>query len=150
MRRFLYCAACTLLLSAGCARQMQSPETIAALSAELRAPKVAVDSDCIFSAPMPGQYIAYRIFGLCMFSGAELRLYHGGAKPALAYSWPVTALKSWAFHGDTFTIVTEVGNFGLVLKDASAFIAVLRANRVPENDKLPIYRARDTSPFNWM
>jgi len=149
MRYILSCMACVLALGTGCARQIPAT-AITALSAEFNAPQVAVDSDCIFSVPIPKEYIAYRISGLCLFSDTQLRLYYGGEKPLLAFAWPITAIKSWAFHTDTFTVVTEAGNFGLVLKDAAAFIAVLRAHGVPENDKLPLFRAKDPSPFNWM
>lgn len=145
----MLCAACILVFVTGCARQVPAT-TIAALSAEFHAPQVAVDSDCIFSAPTPNKFIAYRIYGLCLFSDTQLRLYYGGEKPELAFAWPINAIKSWALHGDTFTMATESGNFGLVLGDSAAFIAVLRMHGVPEDDKLPLFRAKDTSPFNWM
>ena len=150
MRHLLFCAVCVLaVFGAGCAHQIPATE-IAALSAEFHETPVVVDNDCIFSAPTTGKYAAYRIFGLCMFSDTRLRLYYGGDKPSLAFSWPVTAIKSWAFHTDTFTLVTEAGNFGMVLKDPAAFIAVLRAHGVPENGELPLFRAKDPSPFDWM
>jgi len=150
MRDKLILGLCALTLIAGCARQPPSPATISALSAEFNAARVVVDSDCIFSAPVKNEFIAYRLFGLCLFSGTQLRLYNGGEKPAMAFAWPVAAIKSYAFHSDTFTLVTDAGNFGLVLKDAPGFIAVLRAQGVPEDSKLPLFRAKDPSPFNWM
>lgn len=136
-------------LGAGCVHRVPTA-AIAALSAEFHAPQVIVDSNCIFSAPTPHKYIAYRIQGLCLFSDTQLRLYYGGEKPELAFAWPITAIKSWALHGDTFTMVTESGNFGLVLKDSPAFIGVLRMHGVYEDNNLPLFRAKDTSPFNWM
>lgn len=148
MRHLLLCTACVMALGTGCARQVPAV-AIAALSAEFNAPQM-VDSDCIFSEPTPNKYIAYRIHGLCLFSDTQLRLYYGGEKPSLAFAWPITAIKSWAFHTDTFTVVTESGNFGLVLENAAAFITVLRTHDVPENDKLPLFRAKDPSPFHWM
>ena len=120
------------------------------MSAEFHAPTVVVDTDCIFSAPRPNEYKAYRISGLCMFSDTQLRLYYGGKDPSLAYTWQLAAIKSWVLHNDTFTLVTEAGNVGLVIKDADTFAAELRKHGVPENDKLPLYRAKDPSPFLWM
>lgn len=150
MRTKLILALTALSFAAACARQPPSPATISALSAEFNAAPVVVDSDCIFSAPVKSEFIAYRLFGLCLFSAAQLRLYYGGDKPALAFAWPMAAIKSYAFHGDTFTLVTDAGNFGLVVKDAPGLIAALRAQRVPEDSKLPLFRAKDSSPFSWM
>jgi len=150
MRTEFSLALCVLTLAAGCGRQPPSPATISALSAEFNAARVVVDSDCIFSEPVKNEFVAYRRFGLCLFSDTQLRLYYGGEKPAIAFPWPVSAIKSYAYHTDTFTLVTDAGNFGLVLKDAPGFIAVLRAHGVPEDGKLPLFRAKDPSPFNWM
>ena len=151
MRISLIIPLCALSLIAGCASEPPSGATIAALSAEFNTPKVIADNDCMFSAPVRNAYVAHRLYGLCLFSDSQLRLYYGGKKPPLAFAWPITDIKSWALHTDIFTVVTEAGNFGLVLKDTAGFIAVLRAHNVPENDKLPEYRAKDTIPtFNWM
>jgi hypothetical protein len=141
---------CSLTLIAGCAGQPPSAATIAALRTEPHMTKAVVDSDCMYSVPVRNQYIAYRLNGLCLFSDSELRLYYGGEKPPLAFALPITAIKSWAFHPDIFTVVTEAGNFGLVLKDSAGFVAVLRAHGIPENDKLPVFRAKDPSPFAGM
>ena len=130
MRHIVFYAAAVLALGGGCASPL-APATLAALRAELQAPQAVADGDCIFSAPIPGDYIAYRLFGLCLFSATRLRLYYGGEKPVLAYDWPIAAIKSWALHGDTFTVATDAGNFGLVLKERAAFIAVLRAQGIP-------------------
>jgi len=150
MRTKLIFAVCVLTLAAGCSRQPPSPATISALSAEFNAARVVVDTDCIFSAPVKNEFIAYRLFGICIFSDTQLRVYYGGEKPALAFAWPIAAIKSYAFHTDTFTLVTDAGNFGLVVKDAPGFLAVLRARGVREDSGLPLFRAKDPSPFNWM
>ena len=139
-----------LLLLCACAGQQPSSTTLAAMRAEFAGGTAVVDTDCIFSAPVKNDFIAYRIMGLCLFSDKQLRLYYGGEKPALAFAWPLTSIKSYAFHGDTFSLVTDTGNFGLVLKDAPGLIAALRARGVPENNELPLFRAKDPSPFNWM
>jgi len=141
---------CALSLVAGCSQQPPSPATISALSAEFNSARVVVDSDCIFSAPVKNKFVAYRVFGLCLFSDSQLRLYYGGEKPALAFAWSIADIKSYAFYTDTFILVTDAGNFGLVVKDAPGFVAVLQEHRVPEDGKLPQFRAKDPSPFNWM
>ena len=146
----LFLALCALILVAGCAPQPPSPATISALSADFNAARVVVDTDCIFSAPVKNSFIAYRKFGLCLFSDSQLRLYYGGDKPSLAYSWPIASIISYAFYTDTFVLVTDAGNFGLVVKDAPSFIAVLQKQRVPQDNKLPQFRAKDPSPFAWM
>ncbi len=150
MRKTLITPLCILTLLTGCALQPPSAAVIAALTAEFNAPRVVVDSDCIFSAPVRDDFIAYRLFGLCLFSDTQLRLYYGGEKPAQAFAWPVGAIKSYAYHTDTFTLVTDAGNFGLVIKDAAGLIAVLRAHGVTENAKLPVFRSKDQVRFNWM
>lgn len=150
MRKNLMLTLGALALIAGCASEPPSGATIAALSAEFDTPKVVVDNDCLFSAPVRNAYIANRLNGVCLFDDSQLRLYYGGKKPPLAFAWPITDIKSWALHTDIFTVVTEAGNFGLVLKDTAGFVAVLRAHNVPENNKLPEYRARDSVPSSWM
>ena len=142
--------AIALMSVVGCASEPPSAAAIAALRTDFDSPKVVADNDCMFSAPVRNAYIAYRLNGLCLFSDSQLRLYYAGNWPPLAFAWPITDIKSWALHGDIFTVVTEGGNFGLVLKDRAGFIAVLRAHNVPENEKLPEYRAKDTAPFSWM
>ena len=149
MRQILVTSLCALLLT-GCAHQPPSAEAVAALTAEFAETRVVADTDCIFSAPVKNEFIAYRLYGLCLFSDTQLRLYHGGDKPALAFAWPIGAIKAYAFHADTFTIVTGAGNFGLVVKDAAGLIEVLRAQGVPENANLPVFSAKDPAPFNWM
>jgi len=147
----LILALCALTLIAGCASEPPSGATIAALSKDFDAPKVIADNDCMFSAPVRNAYAAQRLYGFCLFSDSQLRLYYAGKKPPLAFAWPIADIKSWALHTDIFTVVTEAGNFGLVLKDTAGFVAVLRAHNVPENDKLPEYRAKDALPaFSWM
>jgi len=150
MRKILVTSLFPLLLAAGCASQPPSAEAVAALTAELAAPKVAVDTDCIFSAPVKNAFIAYRHFGLCLFSGTQLRLYYRGQKPALAFDWRLAAIKSYALHGKVFTLVTDAGNFGLVVEDAPGLVAALRAQRVSENPKLPEFRSKDLAPWFWM
>ncbi len=141
---------CALLLTAGCASQLPSAADVAALRAEFAAPRVVVDTDCIFSGPVKDEFIAYRRFGLCLFSDTQLRLYYRGKKPTLAFAWPVGAIKAYALHTDVFTFVTDAGNFGLVIKDAPGFVAVLRAQGVPENAKLPEFSSKDPAPWSWM
>ncbi len=140
----------SLLLAAGCASQPPSPEAVAALKAEFAAPTVKVDTDCIFSRPVKNEFMAYRHFGLCLFSDAELRFYYRGEKPTLAFSSPVGAIKAYALHGKVFTVVTNAGNFGLVINDAPGLIAALRAQGVPENANLPEFSSRDPAPWFWM
>lgn len=139
-----------LLLAAACAPQPPSAASVAALTAEFAAPRVAVDTDCIFSAPVRGEFIAHRLFGWCLFSDSQLRLYYGGERPQLAFAWALTSLKAYALHEDTFTLVTTAGNFGLVLKDRAAFRAALQQAGGVEDPALPLFRAKDPSPFNWM
>lgn len=146
----LVLALCALVLAGACARLPPSPATVAALSAEFGSEPVVADGDCIFSAPVRSEFIAYRLFGLCFFSATQLRLYYGGEKPALAFAWPLAAIKSYALHGDTFTLVTAAGNFGLVVRDASGLVSALRARGVPEDKRLPPFRAKDPSPFHWL
>ena len=57
------------------------------------------------------------------------------------------AIKAYALHTDVFTVVTDAGNFGLVVQDATGFIAALRAQGVPENAKLPEFSAM---PMPWI
>lgn len=149
MRHIFITSLFSLLLTAGCASQPPSTEVVAALKAEFAAPTV-VDTDCIFSKPVENEFIANRYFGLCLFSDAQLRLYYRGTKPTLAFSWPIGAIKAYALHGNIFTVVTDAGNFGLVIKDASRFIAALRAQGVPENAKLPVFSSKDPALWNWM
>lgn len=141
---------CLLLLTTGCATEAPSAAVVAALKAEFAAPQVVVDADCIFSEPVKEEFIAYRHFGLCLFSDSQLRLYHGGNKPALAFAWPIDTIKAYAYHTNIFTVVTDAGNFGLVVKDAPELIAVLRARGVREDAKLPVFSSKDPAPWNWM
>ena len=150
MRYKLGLALCALTLVAGCASEPPSGATIAALSSEFDTPKVTADKDCLFSPPVRNAYVANRLNGLCLFNDSQLRLYYGGKKASLAYAWPITDIKSWALHSDIFTVVTDSGNFGMVIKDRAGFIAVLRAHNVPENQLLPEYRAKDSVPSSWM
>lgn len=150
MRKQIVLVSCAVSLLAGCANAPPSAATMAALRTDFDTPKVVADNDCMFSAPKRNAYIADRLNGLCLFSDSQLRLYYGGKTTPLAFAWPIADIKAWALHSDVFTVVTESGNFGLVLKDAAAFVAVLRAHKIQEDDKLPEYRARDTQPSSWM
>jgi len=150
MRRLFLTSMCALLLTAGCASQAPSPEAVAELQAAFAAPRVVVDTDCIFSGPVKNAFVAYRHFGLCLFSDNALRFYYRGEKPALAFAWPVGALKAYALHGNIFTVVTDAGNFGLVIKDTPGLVAVLRAQGVPENATLPEFSSKDPVPWSWM
>jgi hypothetical protein len=149
MRQILFTLMFTLQLS-GCASQSPTAADVATLTAEFNATNVTVDKDCIYSAPAYDKFIANRLFGLCIFSDTQLNLYYGGAKPSLAFGWRIGAIKAYAFHTDTFTVVTDEGNFGLVVKDADRLIKALRAQGVPENVKLPVFRTNDETLFHWM
>ena len=138
-----------LLLTAGCASQPPSPELVSALQAEFASARVVADTDCIFSGPVKNEFRAYRHFGLCLYSDTQLRLYYGGTQPKLAYSWPIGAIKAYALHRSIFTLVTDAGNFGMVVDNAPGFVAALRARGVRENAKLPEFSSKDPAPWNW-
>ena len=142
----------SLLLLAGCAGQAPSPEALAALRSEFASPSVAVDIDCIFSGPVKNEYRAYRHFGLCLFSDKELRLYFRGEQPKLAYAWSLGKMRSYALHGNIFTVVADAGNFGLVVKERAALAAALRSQGVHEDTGLPEFSSKDLAPwypFSW-
>ena len=149
-RRCFGAALLSLLLTTGCASRPPSVEVVAALRAEFAAAKVVVDTDCIFSGPVKNEFIAYRHFGFCLYSDTQLRFYFRGDKPILAYAWTVASIKAYALHTNVFTVVTDAGNFGLVIEDAPGLIAVLRARGVPEDVGLPVFSSKDPVPWNWM
>jgi hypothetical protein len=149
MQRIPVTLLCAFIIS-GCVNLQPSKADLATLTSEFKDANVVVDTDCIFSAPVYNKFIAYRHFGLCLFGDTRLNLYHAGKKPSLAYAWQVGAIKSYAFHIDTFTLVTDKGNFGLVVRDSDKFIAVLHARGIPENTRLPVFRTSDEAPSHWM
>lgn len=139
-----------LTLAAGCASRPPSAAALSSLKAELGGRNVVADTACIFSAPVVNAFIGHRHFGVCLFNDSKLRLYDGTEPPKLAFEWPVSAIKAYAFHTDTFTLITSQGNFGLVVDNSTKLIEVLRAHRVPENSKLPVFGAKDPAPWSWM
>ncbi len=85
-----------------------------------------------------------------MFNEAELRLFSDGDKPSLRSAWTMKSIKSYRLHDDTFTVVTDQGNFGLVVKESSKLAAILQKNRIRENSKLPVFESNDPAPWSWM
>jgi hypothetical protein len=140
------------IVLAGCASTSPSPETIATLTHQF-APATStltIDSDCIFSAPVRNSFKGSRQFGMCMFNEAELRLFSDGIKPSLKSAWPIKSIKSYVLHDDTFTVVTDQGNFGLVVKESGKLAAIFQRNRIRENSKLPVFESNDPAPWAWM
>jgi hypothetical protein len=137
---------------AGCATPRSSPETIAALSRQFTpdVSSLSIDSDCIFSAPVRNSFKGSRQFGTCMFNEAELRLFSDGNKPSLKSAWVMKSIKSYRLHDDTFTVVTDQGNFGLVVKEHGKLAEIFKRNRIRENSKLPVFESNDPAPWSWM
>jgi hypothetical protein len=137
---------------AGCATPRSSPETIAALARQFTpdSSSLSIDSDCIFSAPVRNSFKGSRQFGLCMFSEFELRLFSSGETPKLKSIWAMKSIKSYGLHDDTFTVVTDQGNFGLVVKERGKLAEIFQRNRIRENSKLPVFESSDAAPWSWM
>ena len=141
---------CALMLATGCASRPPSAEVMNSLKKGLGGGNVVADTTCIFSAPVVNAFTAYRQFGVCLFNDSKLHLYYGNEAPKLAFEWPISAIKAYAFHTDTFTLITSQGNVGLVVNNPTKLMEVLHAHGVPEDSKLPIFGAKDPAPWSWM
>jgi hypothetical protein len=142
---------CALLLAAaGCASRSPSADVVNSLKAGLGGRNVVGDAKCVFSAPVVNAFTAYRHFGVCLFNDSKLHFYDETELSKLAFEWPISVIKAYAFHTDTFTLITSQGNVGLVINNPTRLIEVLRAHGVPEDSKLPIFGSKDPAPWSWM